>query len=449
MLNRDVNSVIATFKDVRAVSDAKIILDGLTVLCGQNSTGKTTISRTIQDLIESLLYLKVQIRDSLLDDLYHDIKRPIRYILSSINVDADKESYLEPPNVHMMDLSKEVSLHHIEGLLNLLRSVYASHEWKELQLNVPFTDFIRHISMPEPAIKSYTELEDRIEKRVINAKDDLEAVEKIRLSKEAFSSQAHLSSRYLWDGHVGIEESGNNIVSYSNDNVESASQINSISNTIYIESPLVSELKFNRDGSFNIANNLVPVRSNPKANMISSDVITQFINEVLHGEVKPDKAITGRKMWAYERIDGDDVESFDLEDCATGIKGVSIIANLYNQGCLTDKTLLIIDEPEAHLHPEWVIAYARIIILLIKRIGLRVLLASHSPDMINALQAFSISGNISKWTHFYQATPSKRVKSKFKYEFVDKNISVSDIFDSFNKVYDLINKYAATFRAEG
>ena len=164
--------------------------------------------------------------------------------------------------------------------------------------------------------------------------------------------------------------------------------------------------------------------------------------------MKPDKAPTGRNIWAYERTDGDDRETYDLEDCATGIKGVSIIANLYNQGCLSDRTLLIIDEPEAHLHPEWIVAYARILVLLVKRIGLRLLLASHSPDMINALQAFSTSGNISKWTHFYQAIPSERAKNKFKYEFVDKKVSVADIFDSFNNVYDLINKYASVFRSE-
>jgi len=92
MINRVLNSFVATFKDVRAVSDAKIIMDGLTVLCGKNSSGKTTISRTIQDVIEALLYLKMHIRHYILTDLYYDVRRQISNILSSIGVDADKEN---------------------------------------------------------------------------------------------------------------------------------------------------------------------------------------------------------------------------------------------------------------------------------------------------------------------------------------------------------------------
>ena len=442
-------SLLATFKDVRAVSDAKIILDGLTVLCGRNSSGKTTISRTIQDVIEAVLYLKVHIRGSILDDLYQDIRRPMRYILSSIDVDIDKEEYLDSPNMQVIDFTGEVVTKHMEGLMNLLSSVFSSAQWEEKKNSVLFQDFSRKMVLPAFEIQSYMALEEWLINRVNKAKSDLNVVEATQLSEEAFKNQAGLTSRYLWDGHVEIEEAGNVVVSYTNNNVESSNSISSISNVIYIESPLVSTLQFARHGSFKIENNLVPVRGNQVMTRDSSDIISRFIREMLEGEVKPDKAPTGRNIWAYERVDGDDREKYDLEDCATGIKGVSIIANLYNQGCLSEKTLLIIDEPEAHLHPEWIVAYARILVLLVKRIGLRVLLASHSPDMINALQAFATGANISKWTHFYQAIPSRRVNNKFKYEFTDKKVSVSDIFDSFNNVYDLINKYASAFRSEG
>ena len=449
MINRVLNSFVATFKDVRAVSDAKIIIDGLTVLCGKNSSGKTTISRTIQDVIEALLYLKMHIRHYILTDLYYDVRRQISNILSSIGVDVDKEQYLRAPHINIVDLSREIAANHIDGLLTLLGRVYASQQWLEKQRSVSFKDFSRYIVMPEP-IASYAELEEKIITRVRKAKSDLDAVDAAQLSKDVFSNQAHIMSRYLWDGHVEVEELERKIISYTNGDVECSDRVNSISNVVYIESPLVSGLSFDDDGSFKITNNLVSVKGGIKTSTASSgDTISRFIKEVLEGEIKPDVEITGRKMWSFSRQDLDDtVESFDLADCATGIKGISIIASLYEQKCLTDKTLLIIDEPEAHLHPEWVVAYARIIVLLVKRLGLRILLASHSPDMINALQAFSSSANISDWTHFYQSIPSKRVKSKFKYEFIDKKVSVSDIFDSFNNVYDLIKKYSIAFRAE-
>ncbi len=39
----------------------------------------------------------------------------------------------------------------------------------------------------------------------------------------------------------------------------------------------------------------------------------------------------------------------DLRDCATGIKSFAIINFLVKNKSINDKTLLILDEPEAHL----------------------------------------------------------------------------------------------------
>ena len=83
---------------------------------------------------------------------------------------------------------------------------------------------------------------------------------------------------------------------------------------------------------------------------------------------------------------------------------------------------------------------------IVKKLRLRVMIASHSPDMVNALQAFALSANLSKYTHFYQAQRVDEQERKFKYEFIDRELSVSDIFKSFNGVYDLIGQYSAWFR---
>ena len=199
MTDRGFMSLLATFKDVRAVSDAKIILDGLTVLCGRNSSGKTTISRTIQDVIEAILYLKVQIRESILDDLYHDIRRPMRDVLASIDVDIDKEHYLDSPNMSSVDFTRDIIARHMEGLENLLRSVFSSQQWKDKKSSVLFQDFSRYIVLPASEIKSYVELEEWIINRVHKAQSDLDIVEMTQLSEDAFTNRARLKSRYLWE----------------------------------------------------------------------------------------------------------------------------------------------------------------------------------------------------------------------------------------------------------
>ena len=65
--------------------------------------------------------------------------------------------------------------------------------------------------------------------------------------------------------------------------------------------------------------------------------------------------------------------------------------------------LLVLDEPENHLHPEFQIKYAEMIALLVKE-GFTVVLTSHSPTFIQALSGFIRSYNIKEKTSFYLAS---------------------------------------------
>ena len=72
--------------------------------------------------------------------------------------------------------------------------------------------------------------------------------------------------------------------------------------------------------------------------------------------------------FTFKRNDG---SVFNLLDCATGIKSFSILQLLIKNGAINDKTLLIIDEPESNLHPQWIIEYARVIVMLNKHFGIK------------------------------------------------------------------------------
>ena len=41
---------------------------------------------------------------------------------------------------------------------------------------------------------------------------------------------------------------------------------------------------------------------------------------------------------------------------------------------------MILDEPEIHLHPEWQLAYAELIVLLEKKFDLSIVVTTHSRD---------------------------------------------------------------------
>ena len=93
-------------------------------------------------------------------------------------------------------------------------------------------------------------------------------------------------------------------------------------------------------------------------------------------------------------------QEFDVNSVATGIKNFGILQLLIKNNYLTKDSILIVDEPEAHLHPKWQLEYAKFIVELVKN-GVKVLITSHSPYMVEALELYSKQENIN--THFYLA----------------------------------------------
>lgn len=85
---------------------------------------------------------------------------------------------------------------------------------------------------------------------------------------------------------------------------------------------------------------------------------------------------------------------------ANGIKMFGILQILILNGTIKNGSTLIFDEPEVHLHPSWQLEYAKIICSLVKE-NIKVLVNSHSPYMIEALELYSKQENIN--TNFYLA----------------------------------------------
>ena len=108
---------------------------------------------------------------------------------------------------------------------------------------------------------------------------------------------------------------------------------------------------------------------------------------------------------------------------------------------MNDKTLLVIDEPEVHLHPQWVVEYARLIVLLNKKIGVKFLIASHHPDMISAIKYIANKEKNSSDLHFYLA---KSDKNSYQYDYKDLGLEIEDIFSSFNIALKRIDLYGST-----
>ena len=73
---------------------------------------------------------------------------------------------------------------------------------------------------------------------------------------------------------------------------------------------------------------------------------------------------------------------------ASGIKAFGVLQMLLETQALDESKILIWDEPENHLHPEWQIKFASVLVELAKA-GIPILISSHSPYFIQAVRYFA------------------------------------------------------------
>jgi len=158
-------------------------------------------------------------------------------------------------------------------------------------------------------------------------------------------------------------------------------------------------------------------------------------SDIIQGDIDVEEGIYSTEEFKFRRKDG---EVFNLLDVATGVKSFSILQLLIKNGVLNDKTLLIIDEPESNLHPQWIIEYARIIVLLNKELGVKFFLASHNPDMVSAIRYIAEKQETLDNVNFYLAN---KIEGKFVYDYQYLNKDIDPIFKSFNIAIDRINLY--------
>ena len=168
------------------------------------------------------------------------------------------------------------------------------------------------------------------------------------------------------------------------------------------------------------------------------------IRQLIGGEVKLQQSFYNSTELHYIRK-GDNL-NIRLEDTATGMKTFAYIQKLVENGYLNERTLLLIDEPEAHLHPKWIFEFAHLLVLLNKDLGVKVMVASHNPDMVAALQKVAEIEGLIDNTHFYQAYPQE---GGYQFEYRDLGGSISEIFRSFNIATSRIQDYGEPSNESG
>lgn len=423
----------------RAINKADLVIDGITLVAGENGCGKSSISKLLYFLYKTVSNYDFLVKKKLYVSL-QDILRFLDIVQQELSINMKDRSLKDEYRREISELKRGLySSEFLEDELNNwlvvvdkiehiytssdLKSIRPSVLGKSIRLKYIIKDILKIENTDDEFSESFPKIKSLIERRfkeAINKTKSRPTSVFIEELKTVFSD-GNLPNKFEvleYDDSIVALDKSNLSIPYS------------IQNAIYIDTPMMISVEDSHNEHWDDLNELLLEKGNK--NNKYSNIIG---NEIIQGDVVLEEGIYSVDDFKFKRRDG---SIFNLLDVATGIKSFSILQLLLKKGILNDKTLLIIDEPESNLHPQWIIEYARIIVMLNKELGVKFFLASHNPDMVSAIRYISEKEGILDNVNFYLAEKSSNSFS-YDYTFLDKNID--PIFESFNIAIDRINKY--------
>ena len=156
--------------------------------------------------------------------------------------------------------------------------------------------------------------------------------------------------------------------------------------------------------------------------------IYKSIEKIINGKVFYDK---NKDEILYEKYSLKN-KIFKMEQTSNGIKMFGFLQILLLNGTIKEGSILILDEPEVHLHPKWQLKYAELIVKLVQN-GVKIVVNSHSPYMIEALQRYSEKEKIN--SNFYLAENGYIAKTN-----ESNSETLEKIFEKLSEPFDIFEE---------
>lgn len=459
MKEMNTNLMNLTVSKFRAINKADIKLNGITVVTGENGCGKTTLSR--------LLYVTIKTSRNFDEIVRRDLNRRLREILRALTDLMQDFARIE--RISSPDNSKEYSIRRVSYRSLLIKndddSDLSQYEEKIYSYISTIQDGINDYLSEKTAPNAKRSRQPLIEKRLQRIQQILQTLlnddnpnkgekgkmddvfsllDKLKISihqsfaaamrtLESRNNNVFISELYRHFGddlkkQFNIIEFGVPITDWEH---QKLLMTHGIQDCVYIDTPMAIMSDSYTDNEY--WEDLISVLQAP-ALAFPLDRQLNLVNKIISGEVSY-SSDTIDDDFIYKRNDG---AVFNLNDCATGIKSFGILQILLNNGRLNKNTILIIDEPEAHLHPQWIVEYARLIVLLNKQLGVKFFIASHNPDMVSAIKYIAQKEKVADSLNFYLA---HKLPNTYSYYYIDLQRNIDPIFESFNIALDRINQY--------
>ncbi len=374
-----------SIRNVGKLKEADVEINGITVITGENDTGKSTIGKVLWSVFNGFY----KINEKVYNEKISELKKIIDKLMKENGYDRIKDNFKDFFGI--FDRTEEkIAVELLKNNKNYLEKEIKSiiNTYKE---NLEIGDISNLVDEINETLK-------------ISDKEIIKVIVSRVMNKE-FHNQINTiffkTKRNV--GKINFEIKHRNIDLKIENNEISDTQNYFLINkeTVYIDNPFILDSYDYEEENHqtHLANNIFSENENNAISEIKVkkklNNIYKKLNSVLSGEILEDKNFN----FVYRTNNGD----IDLKNLSTGLKTFAIIKMLLQNGTLEENGTIILDEPEIHLHPEWQLKFAELIVLLQKEFGMHILLTTHSPYFVSAIEVFSEKYKIDDKCKYYVA----------------------------------------------
>ena len=410
-------------ENIGKLKSADVTLDGITVIAGKNNTGKSTVGKTLYCIFNSLYNIDEKIE--------RDRKEYIAdAVLYSLGIKISSLLYTKKYKqltILLDNIVNEIKNNHFDAVGKLLFNITSLYRDKPEDM-LDYDDVIDN-EIVENVI-------NRVKEAIAISDKDFYNLIANKVFNSEFSNQIINFNAETGRAILNIQQK-DIIIEIGNKSVKSNSFMKLHSDIIYIESPFILDninylysqdiLPYRYDTVYKLAYNNIQNMTSEIITQNKLEHILKLLSDIGIGNLADEPTDFGTKYFKYKEENSDN--KIEISNISAGIKTFIILKTLILNGQIADKGCIILDEPEVHLHPEWQLVFARLIVLLQKNFNLHILLNTHSPYFLRAIQVYSSKYEIADRCNYYLAENNE-----------DGTASIRDVKGSIEEIYKLLHR---------
>lgn len=370
-----------TVENISVVEKADITLDSITVIAGYNGTGKSSISKALYAVLSASCNILEKIKLERINSIQYRIREAFAKIAYE---DEEKGFPREWIDSFLMKIAESVKIadeknqkSKIKIEMDKLDAVFGKDtEAKDAFLSL-IEDFAQQVyERPDELYRKFI-LNKTITNLFHGQVRNLNNNEMAKISLEDFHSKSCLNMKYV----------DNKMESEGNFNFESH-------NIFYLEPRHIFDVLSNgkqiQGMDIRYKDLEEKLRVDPRQ---QEDYVLEQHEEIEHAsnliDSILDDVVKGRLIYENDSfLFKEEVNQIPIHiaNTASGLKTLLVLQRLVKNGALRRGDVLIIDEPEMNQHPKWQVIFAEVLVLLGKEMNIKIMLNSHSPYFIRALE---------------------------------------------------------------